>query len=46
MSATQFRVVDRVERETAELLERNDEAILAHDDDTTFVLEEVDDDGE
>ena len=46
MSARQYRVVDRVERETAELLERNDDAILAHDDDSTYVLEEVDDDGE
>jgi len=43
MSAQQYRVVDRVERETAEMLERNDSAILAHDDDTTYVLEEVDD---
>jgi hypothetical protein len=38
----QFRVVDRVERETAEYLEKTG-AILAHDDDRTYVLEEVDD---
>lgn len=44
MTATQYRVVDHVERETAELLQRNDSAILAHDDGTTYVLEEVDDD--
>ncbi|MDB2283694.1 hypothetical protein PM038_00190 [Halorubrum ezzemoulense] len=43
MSATQYRVIDHVERETAELLERNEDAILAHDDGTTYVLEEVDD---
>lgn len=40
--STQFRVVDRVERETAEMLESTD-AILAHDDEHTYVLEEVDD---
>jgi len=42
MSGTQYRVVDRVERETAELLAQTD-AILAHADDETYVLEEVDD---
>jgi len=41
----QFRVVDRVERETAEFL-TNTDAILAHADDETFVLEEVDGDAE
>ena len=40
----QFRVVDRVERETAELLEKTDDATLAHDGDRTYVLEEVEDD--
>ena len=38
----QFRVVDRVARETAEMLEATD-AILAHDYEHTYVLEEVDD---
>lgn len=41
--STQFRVVDRVERETAEMLVQTD-AVLAHADDETYVLEEVDDD--
>ena len=41
----QYRVVDRVERETAEMLEGTD-AILAHDDDRTYVLEEVSADGD
>ena len=40
--STQYRVVDRVERETAELLAETD-ATLAHADDETFVLEEMDD---
>jgi hypothetical protein len=43
--STQYRVVDRVERETAAMLEQTD-AVLAHDDDSTYVLEEVDEDGE
>lgn len=42
MSAREFRVVDRVGRETAEYLKHTD-AILAHADEETFVLEEVQD---
>ncbi|MFA1612085.1 hypothetical protein [Halobellus rubicundus] len=38
----QFRVVDHVERETAEYLEKTG-ATLAHDEDITYVLEEIDD---
>lgn len=43
--ATEYRVVDRVERETAQLLSATD-ATLAHADDETYVPEEVDEDGE
>lgn len=43
--STEYRVIDRVERETAELL-KGTGATLAHADDETYVLEEVDDDGE
>lgn len=42
--AENFEVVDRVTRETAELLEGSDDAILAWDDDGVFVLEPRDED--
>lgn len=42
MSAEEYRVVDRVGRETAEYLKTTD-AILAHAEEETFVLEEVQD---
>lgn len=38
-----YRVVDRVERETAELLDGTD-AILAYDETDVYVLEKSDDD--
>jgi hypothetical protein len=40
--STEFRVVDRVARETGKKLAETD-SILAHDDEETFVLEEVED---
>lgn len=42
--ALEYRIVDRVERETADLLSGTD-AILAHGEEETFVLEEVEDNG-
>jgi len=40
--STQYRVVDRVARETGKKLAETD-AVLAHDDEETYVLEEVED---
>jgi len=40
--STQYRVVDRVARETGKKLAETD-AVLAHDDEEAYVLEEVED---
>jgi hypothetical protein len=37
--ASEYEVVDRVSRDTAELLQSSDDAILAWHDDDVFVLE-------